>query len=132
MASPSLDETARRLLDGKNFATVATLQPDGSPQTSVVWVGRDGDQVLFSTTAQRRKARNLELDPRVSVSVFDLGNPYSSVEIRGKAQLDPDPEKALPKELSHKYLGEDPPAEEAEERRLVVRITPERVIAFSP
>lgn len=131
MSAP-LNDTARSILDGKNFATVATLQPDGSPQTSVVWVHRDGDQVLFSTTAHRRKARNLERDPRVSVSIFDRENPYLSVEIRGTAELVPDPDKGLPKELSHKYLGEDPPAEKPEERRLIVRITPDRVITFSP
>lgn len=128
----SLDDTARRLLDGKNFATVATLLPDGSPQTSVVWVTRDGDQVLFSTVAARRKARNLERDPRVSVSIFDTANPYLSIEIRGTAELTVDEAKALPVELSHKYLGEDPPNESDDEVRLVVRITPDKVITFSP
>lgn len=128
----SLDDTARRLLDGKNFATVATLLPDGSPQTSVVWVMRDGDQVLFSTVAARRKARNLERDPRVSVSIFDTANPYLSIEIRGTAELTVDEAKALPVELSHKYLGEDPPNESDDEVRLVVRITPDKVNTFSP
>lgn len=128
----SFDDTARRLLDGKNFATVATLQPDGSPQTSVVWVTRDGDQVLFSTLAARRKARNLERDPRVSLSIFDAANPYLSIEIRGRAELTVDEAKALPVELSQKYLGEDPPNESDDEVRLVVRITPDKVITFSP
>lgn len=130
--SASLDETVRRLLDGKTFATVATLQADGSPQTSVVWVKRDGDQVLFSTVEARQKARNLRRDPRVSVSLFDPANPYLSVEIRGRAELEVDEPKALPVELSQKYLGEDPPAEKDDEVRLIVRITPERVITFSP
>lgn len=62
-----LDEAVRRILDGRNFATVATLKPDGSPQASVVWIRRDGDTVLFSTTAGRQKARNLTADPRISV-----------------------------------------------------------------
>jgi PPOX class probable F420-dependent enzyme len=128
----ALDDTARRLLDGKSFATVATLQADGSPQTSVVWVKRDGDQVLFSTVESRQKARNLRRDPRVSVSVFDPANPYLSVEIRGRAELTVDQHKALPVELSQKYLGEDPPAESPDEVRLVVRITPDKVITFSP
>ena len=106
-----LDEVTRELLDGRNFATVATLNPDGAPQTSVVWIVRDGDTVLFSTTAGRRKALNLARDPRISLTVFDSGNPYRSVEIRGAAELDEDPSKTLPRTLSRKYLGEDPPAE---------------------
>ncbi|MGK5533820.1 PPOX class F420-dependent oxidoreductase [Streptomyces sp. URMC 129] len=126
----TLDEKTRELLDGKNFATVATLQPDGAPQTSVVWIERDGDTVRFSTTAHRRKARNLERDDRVSVTVFDLANPYHSVEIRGRAELTEDPAKELPHRLSHKYLGEDPPAESPDETRLIVTVHPEKVITF--
>jgi PPOX class probable F420-dependent enzyme len=127
-----LDEAVRRILDGRNFATVATLRPDGSPQASVVWIGRDGDTVLFSTTAGRRKARNLIADPRISVSVFDLGNPYDSAEIRGTAELSVDEDRRLPYELSHKYLGTDPPKDEPDEVRLIVRVIPERVIRFVP
>jgi PPOX class probable F420-dependent enzyme len=95
-------------------------------------VKRDGDQVLFSTVESRQKARNLRRDPRVSVSVFDPANPYLSVEIRGRAELTVDEHKTLPVELSQKYLGEDPPAESPDEVRLVVRITPDKVITFSP
>jgi PPOX class probable F420-dependent enzyme len=132
MPTVVFDETVRELLDGKNFATVATLGPGGAPQSSVVWIKRDGDTVLFSTTAKRQKARNIERDGRVSVSVFDLANPYSSAEIRGTAELLPDEGKSLPYELSHKYLGIDPPAEKDDEVRLIVRITPEKVICFAP
>jgi PPOX class probable F420-dependent enzyme len=131
MATAIFDETVRALLDGKNFATVATLGPGGAPQSSVVWIKREGDAVLFSTTAHRQKARNIERDARVSVSVFDLANPYSSAEIRGTAELLPDVGKRLPYELSQKYLGADPPAEKEDEVRLIVRITPEKVIRFS-
>jgi PPOX class probable F420-dependent enzyme len=125
-----LDEAVRRILDARNFATVATLRPDGSPQTSVVWIRRDGDTVVFSTTACRQKARNLTADPRVSVSVFDLDNPYDSVEIRGTAELSVDADRRLPYELSHKYLGTDPPKDEPGEVRLLVRVVPDRVLRF--
>ena len=126
----TLDDNARALLDGKNLATVATLEPDGSPHTSVVWFLRDGDDVLFSSTGTRRKVRNLQRDPRVSLTVFDLGNPYHSVDIRGTATLTLDEGKELPKLVSHKYLGEDPMPEPAEVQRYVVRITPEKVTSF--
>jgi PPOX class probable F420-dependent enzyme len=127
----TLNEPTRRLLDGRNFATVATLNPDGGPHSAVVWVLRDGDAVLFSTTAARQKARNLARDPRISVSVFDLANPYDSVEIRGTAELIEDVDRSLPNALSHKYLGEDPPPEPDGVVRLIVRVTPERVANFS-
>ena len=121
----------RDLLDGRNFATVATLNQDGGPQTSVVWIARDGDTVLFSTAAGRQKARNLARDPRVSVTVFDVANPYRSVDIRGTAELTEDPQKSLPRTLSHKYLGEDPPAEPADMLRLIVRVTPRKITGFA-
>ncbi|MFF7725214.1 PPOX class F420-dependent oxidoreductase [Streptomyces sp. NPDC008001] len=129
--SVAFNEETRRLLDGRNFATVATLNRDGGPQTSVVWIARDGDAVLFSTTAGRQKARNLTRDPRVSLTVYDTGNPYHSVDIRGTAELIEDPEKSLPRELSQKYLGEEPPAEPDDVLRLIVRVTPQRVSGFS-
>ncbi|RKT06512.1 PPOX class probable F420-dependent enzyme [Streptomyces sp. 3211.6] len=130
-AAVELDAGVRELLDGRNFAVVATLNPDGGPQTSVVWAGRRGDAVVFSTTAGRKKARNLARDPRISLTVYDRENPYRSVEIRGTAELLPDPHKELPRELSRHYLGEDPPPEPAEVVRLIVRITAEKVVAIS-
>lgn len=125
------DPATAELLDGKNFATLATINPDGGPQTSVVWFEREGDALLISVTAGRKKARNIERDPRVSLTVFDLGNPYRSAEVRGTAELLPDPDKVLPKRLSQRYLGEDPPLESAAEKRLIIRVTPERVNGFA-
>lgn len=124
-------ESTRSLLDGRNFATVATVNPDGGPQSSVVWFLREDDTVLFSAIDSRRKVRNLARDPRVSVTVFDLDNPYHSVEIRGTAQIAEDPEKILPGRLSHRYLGVDPPAEPDELVRVSVRVIPEKVNSFS-
>jgi PPOX class probable F420-dependent enzyme len=126
------DESTRTLLDGKNFATVATLNPDGGPQASVVWFRRAGDVIEFSVTVDKRKARNLLRDPRISVTVYDTANPYQSVEIRGVAELVEDQAKELPLALSQRYLGADPPPEPDEVKRLIVRVIPERVNAFSP
>jgi PPOX class probable F420-dependent enzyme len=127
----SFDEPVRALLDGRNFAGVATLGPDGAPQNSVVWIKREGDTVLFSSTDGRQKVRNLRRDPRVSLSVFDLADPYTSVEIRGTAEILPDPDKCLPHELSHKYLGVDPPAEKDDEVRVIIRVVPRKIVGFS-
>ncbi|MEV6669052.1 PPOX class F420-dependent oxidoreductase [Streptomyces sp. NPDC051162] len=126
-----LDEETRELLDGRNFAAVATLNSDGGPQTSVVWIARDGDAVLFSTTAGRQKARNLARDPRVSITVLDSENPYRSVDIRGTAELIEDRGKSLPDLLSRKYRGTNAPAEPEEVLRLIVRVTPRKVTGFT-
>ncbi|WP_019067605.1 PPOX class F420-dependent oxidoreductase [Streptomyces hokutonensis] len=127
---PIIDDSVRALLDGKNFASVATLGPDGAPQNSVVWIKREGDTVLFSSLQDRQKVRNLRHDPRVSLSVFDLANPYASAEIRGTAEILPDPDKRLPHELSHKYLGVDPPGERDDQMRVIVRVVPRKIVGF--
>jgi PPOX class probable F420-dependent enzyme len=127
-----LDEAIRKVLDGKNFAAVATLNPDGGPQSSVVWVLRDEDAVLFSTQSTRQKARNLSRDPRISLTMFDRENPYYSFEIRGTAELIEDPERTLPTRLSQKYLGEDPPPESDDVVRLIVSVTADKITEFSP
>jgi len=127
----SFGDSVRALLDAKNFASVATLGPDGAPQNSVVWIKREGDAVLFSSTEGRQKVRNLRRDPRISLSVFDLADPYTSVEIRGTAEILPDDDKRLPHELSHKYLGIDPPSEKDDEVRVIIRVVPRKIVGFS-
>jgi PPOX class probable F420-dependent enzyme len=123
----ALPERARELVDGKNFATVATIQPDGGPQASVVWIKRDGDDVLYSTVKGRRKHANLLTDPRTSVVVTDTENPYEYLEIRGTAAITDDPHGALIQELSLKYTGEsfeDRPGNQ----RVIVRVSPAHVV----
>lgn len=127
----TFDDATRTLLDRKNFATLTTLNADGAPQSSVVWFVREGDALLVSATAGKLKVRNLTRDPRVSVAVFDIDNPYHSVAIRGRAELTDDPEKALPVRLSQRYLGVDPPDESESEARVVITVIPERVAVFS-
>jgi len=79
-----LSNKAKGLIDGKNFASVATIMPDGSPQVTPVWIDREGDTIILNTAWSRRKTRNLERDPRVAISIYDQNNPYSNVSIRGK------------------------------------------------
>jgi PPOX class probable F420-dependent enzyme len=123
----ALNEATRLLVDDPNFAVVATINPDGSPQQSVVWVKRDGDVVLFSTAEHRRKGRNLARDPRIGILIVDPDDPYRYVEIRGHAELTPDPDNALGNELSHKYLGEDVPEEADWVRRVAVRVVVDKL-----
>jgi PPOX class probable F420-dependent enzyme len=123
----TLSDEVRALIDGKNFATVATLDPDGGPQTPVIWIGLDDGDLVFSATEDRRKVRNLRRDPRVSVSIVDAANPYRHTQLRGTVTITADPGKTLPKTLSHKYLAQDPPPEGPETERVVVRLHVEKV-----
>jgi PPOX class probable F420-dependent enzyme len=118
-----LSHAAIALLDGRNFAVLATVNPDGSPQTSVMWIGRDGNDLLFSTVEGRRKYRNMLRDPRVSVTVLDSANRYNYVELRGRVTITPDPGKLLNKQLSWKYDGKDPEDDRPGAVRVVVRVT---------
>ncbi|TDD77770.1 PPOX class F420-dependent oxidoreductase [Actinomadura rubrisoli] len=122
-----LTAAARALIDAAEHATVATIQPDGQPQLSVVWVKTDGDDVLFSTVVGRRKHKNLLRDPRITLLVFARDSPDRYVEVRGRAVIEDDPDKTLINELSLRYDGkpfQDAPGNE----RLIVRITPSKIV----
>jgi PPOX class probable F420-dependent enzyme len=125
-----LPELARELADGVNFATVSTVQPDGGPQATIVWVKRDGEDLLFSTIRGRRKTANLEADPRISVLITDAASPYRYAEIRGCAEITDDPAAALINELARKYTGQAfdaPPGQ----TRVIVRVRAAHVIAYA-
>jgi PPOX class probable F420-dependent enzyme len=128
----TLNDEIRRLLDGPNFAVLATLNPDGGPQTSAMWLGRDGDDVLFSTVAGRRKHKNLLRDPRASVVVLDAEDPYNYVELRGRVvSMDEDVGRAFDTGLSWKYDGKDPDPDRPGAVRLVLRMTVERATGYA-
>src|SRR5438046_2138366 len=102
----ALSEKQLELLkSGKHFGVVATVGADGAPQTSVVWVDTDGENLLFNTTMKRAKGRNLRNDPRVSVTVWDNDDPYRYFEVEGEAELDEQGAAEHIDELSHRYEG---------------------------
>ncbi|MET9863318.1 PPOX class F420-dependent oxidoreductase [Streptomyces smyrnaeus] len=131
MADQVLSDELKKVLDGKVFIAVATIQPDGSPQVSPVWVKRDGEDVLFSTTVDRRKAKNLRRDPRVTVLVQPAEEPYTYAELRGTASMSSEGAQELIDELSRKYTGksyaEFNPASDQDAERVVVRVTVDKV-----
>ena len=122
------DEQARLLLE-PNFATVGTLNPDGSPQLTIVWIDWDGEHVLFNTAAGRAKPRNLERDPRVSVLVVDREDGYRWVSVRGIAEMTTDGADEHIDKLARKYTGEGWQPKPGEQR-LMVRVRPEHVSAY--
>jgi PPOX class probable F420-dependent enzyme len=127
-----LNDEIRRLLDGPNFAVLATINLDGGPQTSAMWVGRDGDEILFSTVAGRRKHRNLERDPRASVTVIDHEDPYNYVELRGRVTtMEEDVGRAFDTGLSWKYDGRDPDPDQPGAVRLILRMTVDKATGYA-
>lgn len=124
----TLSDSARKILDGVNPGVLATVNADGSPQTSVVWLKLDGDDIVISSQAGRRKDRNIARDPRVSLSVYDVRDPLLYVEVRGTATVQEDEGRALATALAERYEGtgageeylELPP----EVIRIVIRLTP--------
>ncbi|GGL91854.1 PPOX class F420-dependent enzyme [Streptomyces fumigatiscleroticus] len=131
MAPTFSDELKKYLDDSRVFATVATVSPDGRPHLTVVWIKRDGDELLFSTTVDRQQGKNLARDPRVTIMINPPENPYTYAEIRGTATITPDPAQELPNELSLKYTGQDyatfNPASKNDGERIVVRVTPLKI-----
>ncbi|MFE0021087.1 PPOX class F420-dependent oxidoreductase [Amycolatopsis sp. NPDC059021] len=126
-----LTDFARELLDGPHAAMIATSNADGRPQSSVIFVKRDGDTVVFSTIEGRLKTRNMRRDPRVSLLV--LGKETGRyVEIRGTVEITPDPGKTLLHEMYDRYMGGATPPPEPAAERLIVRITPEKLYTWPP
>ena len=120
------------VLDAPEFAVLGTIQPDGSPQLSVVWVERDGDDLLVSTVEGRRKHRNMVRDPRVSLLVYPASNPYSYVEVRGTVAMTTEGGRELIDRLHHAYTGGDRyTADDGTDNvRVVCRITPTKVVTL--
>jgi PPOX class probable F420-dependent enzyme len=125
-----LDETVRTLADGPNFAAFTTLLAGGQPQTHVMWVGVDGDHLIINTEVHRQKYRNVQRDPRVTLAIWEAGNPYSFAEVRGKVVDTVTGPEALDSinALSNKYTGGDYQGT-IQSERVILRIEPDRQIA---
>ena len=117
------------MLDDPEFAVIATNLPNGYPQQSVVWVARDGNDLLVSTIKGRRKYDNMLRDPRVSVLVYPKDNPYSYVEVRGTVSMTEEGGPELINRLSEEYTGDRYKGDDGTDNvRVVCRITPEKVV----
>lgn len=126
----SLPPAAREVVDGLSFATVATLEPNGSPQTSVVWITREHDTLVFSTVLGRRKADNMQRDPRVSVLVLHPDNPYRYLEVRGRVSMTEQGGRELIDALARKYRGLEryPWDDGSDNVRVVCRVQADKVV----
>jgi PPOX class probable F420-dependent enzyme len=124
-----LDPDLRSLATGGNFATLTTLFPDGHPQTQVMWVDADEDHLLINTEVHRAKFRNIERDPRVTVTIWQLDDPYVYAEVRGRV-TDVVRGPAAREHIdvcSLRYVGRPYAGEQITSERAILRITPERI-----
>ena len=104
---PEIPASHRDLLDG-DFATLATIGPDGRPQVSEVWFLAEGDDVAMSLNSSRQKTKNLQANPAASLLLLDLAVPYRYLEIRGDAEITPDDDYSFADKVGSKY-GCGPP-----------------------
>lgn len=127
---PKLGEKARKFLEAKNFVFIATLNKDGSPHLTPVWVDTDGENVLVNTAVGRKKTRNVAKDDRVAIGVFDISNPYEHLTIQGKVSklVKGKEAEAHIDKLAKKYLGKDTyPWRSPSEKRVILVIKPLKV-----
>ena len=125
-----LTDAQAQLFLEPNYGVAAAIRPDGTPQLSVVWVDWDGEHVLFNTADGRHKPEYLRRDPRATVFVMDRENPYRWVSVTGRAELTEEGAEEHIHKLSQKYTGRERYSLRAGERRLVVKVTLERVNAY--
>jgi PPOX class probable F420-dependent enzyme len=128
------DENIMKLFDGKNFAFLATVKKDGSPQVTPTWIDRDDNIILINTAKGRLKHKNVTRDPRVSISLVDDQNPYSMVTISGRVmeQTTEGADEHIDK-LARKYLNADKyPAHSPEVKRVILKIKPEKIFFMPP
>ncbi|PZG47560.1 PPOX class F420-dependent oxidoreductase [Spongiactinospora gelatinilytica] len=123
-----LGDAEKALIDRPVCGWLTTIRPDGSLHSTVVWTYLDGDDILVSTLVGRAKERHLRRNPRVSLSVLDPDDPYHAVSVSATALLEEEGAEETLDLLAKKYLGVDVyPAREEGDRRVNVRIRPERV-----
>lgn len=128
---PVLPETHADLLTRPLFAHLATLRPDGAPQSNVMWFDWDGERIRMTHTRTRQKFRNLQRDPRVALSIADPDDPYRFLEVRGVVERvdDDDAQASFYRSLQERYANvydiTDAPV------RVIVTIRPEIFVAVT-
>ena len=130
----AIPDEAKHLFENRDFAHIATLNSDGSPQNSAVWIGLDGDLVTFNTAEGRLKTKNVARDGRVAISIVNQENPYENLIIQGKVvEMTHDGADDDIDALAKRYLDADSyPFRQDGEVRVIVKIEPEKVNHTNP
>lgn len=122
-----LSDDIKTLVRGANFAHLATLMPDGSPQAAPVWVDLEGDRILVGTGEGSLKARNTKRDARVALSLVAYDNPYVEAQLRGRvAERWTDTDFKIMDRISRKYVRKEFPMRDNPDKRVVLVIEIER------
>jgi PPOX class probable F420-dependent enzyme len=121
-----LSPKTKELATGRNFAVLTTLRPDGHPAAQVMWVDADDDCILINTEKHRRKFRNVQRDPRVTVTLIDAQDPYHYVEVRGVVEeiVDGPAAREHIDRLAQRYFGRPYDGSTIESERVILRIRP--------
>jgi PPOX class probable F420-dependent enzyme len=127
-----IPQPVKTLLQDKAYGHVVTVNATGRPRVTMVWMDVEGDEVLFNTAEDRKKAQDLRRDPRVSVSVQDPNNPQSYAVFHGKARITTDGARSHIDKLAKRFLGIDQYPGPPGETRLIVRISVERIGGVAP
>ena len=127
---PEIPASHRDLLDGE-FATLATIGPDGRPQLSEVWFLADGDTVALSLNTTRQKIKNLRVNPAANVFLLDLAVPYRYLELRGDAEITPDDDYSFADKVGAKYNSNLRDHDQPGQTRVKVTISPVRINAVN-
>jgi PPOX class probable F420-dependent enzyme len=128
----TLSAKAKALVDRPILANVATVDSEGRPQLTPVWIDRDGDDLIFNTAKGRAKEANLGRNPHAAVSVVDPDDPYNVVVIRGTVEATEDGADAHIDSLAKKYLGLDTyPMRQEGEVRVIYRVRADKVVMQS-
>ncbi len=124
-----MSEGVKKLFEEANFAHLATVMPDGSPQVTPVWVDYDGTHILVNTAEGRQKPRNIRRDPRVAIDVVRQGSEYAFAQVRGRVvEITSEGAEEHIDRLAKKYLGRDTyPFRQPGEQRIILKIAPEHV-----
>ena len=122
-----LSDDIKALVRGANFAHLATLMPDGSPQAASVWVDLEGDRILVGTGEGSLKAKNTKRDARVALSLVANDNPYVEAQLRGRvAERWTDADFKIMDRISRKYIRKEFPMRDNPDQRVVLVIEIER------
>jgi PPOX class probable F420-dependent enzyme len=130
MTHDRIPDSHRDMLDA-DFATLSTVGADGYPQVSEVWFLAEGDEIATSLNTTRQKTKNLMTNPACTLFILDLSNPYRYLEIRGRADVEPDDGRIFAERVGAKYGADLSEHDAPGDRRVKVRIIPVRINAVN-
>ena len=104
----ALPDELKAAIDARSYAHLTTVDSDGAPQATAMWIMRDGDQIVFNTAEGRRKWRNMQRDPRVAISISPADKPYENWSIQGRVvEMRTSDGVAVIDQLAQKYLSKE-------------------------